>query len=235
MPENSPSSLDNLHIASPCHASWDAMTGDDNARFCKTCQKNVFNLSLMTRADAENLIRAKEGNLCVRFAQREDGTILTQDCPVGFERAKQGALRPWRAFAAGIAAVLATLSSLLGIAPRALAQPPLNITPSRVREVKGEMVAPPTAVRMGDVAVKCVAPPTGELKATMGKPSVKTLQGEPQAIPKPTPQATSQPIRMMGRISAHPTTTVMGSPPPVPVKTAPKTKKSAPKTKRAAR
>lgn len=75
--------LEQIKIASPCHANWDEMTGTDQARFCQSCRKNVYNLSEMTRAEAEALIQEKEGCLCVRFYTRADGTLLTQDCPVG--------------------------------------------------------------------------------------------------------------------------------------------------------
>ncbi|MEO6951527.1 MAG: hypothetical protein ABI321_06930 [Polyangia bacterium] len=75
--------LDNLHIAAPCKADWDRMAGDARARFCGSCEKNVYNLSDMTRAEAEALLVEKEGKLCVRYFQRADGTILTADCPTG--------------------------------------------------------------------------------------------------------------------------------------------------------
>jgi hypothetical protein len=75
--------LDQITVASPCHASWDAMTGDDRARFCDRCEKKVYNLSGMTHAEARALVTQNEGKLCVRFYRRADGTMLTQDCPVG--------------------------------------------------------------------------------------------------------------------------------------------------------
>jgi hypothetical protein len=75
--------LANVRVASPCVARWADMTGDDRARFCAQCQKSVYNLSEMTAEDAADLIRKKEGKLCVRFYQRADGTVLTADCPVG--------------------------------------------------------------------------------------------------------------------------------------------------------
>jgi hypothetical protein len=59
------------------------MKGDARVRFCDLCKLNVYDLSAMTRADAENLVREREGRLCARFFRRDDGTILTQDCPVG--------------------------------------------------------------------------------------------------------------------------------------------------------
>ena len=75
--------LADVRVASPCHAAWDNMKGDEQTRFCGLCRKNVYNLSEMTRQEAENLIREKEGKLCVRYYQRTDGTVLTKDCPIG--------------------------------------------------------------------------------------------------------------------------------------------------------
>jgi hypothetical protein len=39
--------LDEIEIATPCPASWEAMTGDDRSRFCGQCRLNVYNLSAM--------------------------------------------------------------------------------------------------------------------------------------------------------------------------------------------
>jgi len=75
--------LTNLSIASPCSTNWNEMAGDEQTRHCQECQLNVYNLSNMTRQEAETLIQKKEGRLCVRFYRRLDGTILTKDCPVG--------------------------------------------------------------------------------------------------------------------------------------------------------
>jgi hypothetical protein len=81
--------LENVRIASPCSADWNEMYGDDRSRFCGQCRLNVYNLSGMTRYDAENLLRLSEGRLCVRYYQRPDGTIMTKDCPVGWARIKE--------------------------------------------------------------------------------------------------------------------------------------------------
>ena len=83
------SPLDNVRVASPCSSDWDSMYGDDQKRFCKECKLNVYNLSGMTREDAERLVTNAEGRLCVRFYRRPDGTIITQDCPVGWAKIKQ--------------------------------------------------------------------------------------------------------------------------------------------------
>jgi hypothetical protein len=83
------SPLNNIRIASPCSADWDQMYGDDRKRFCGDCKLNVYNLSGMSRDEAEALIMKAEGRLCVRFYQRRDGSVITQDCPVGWARVKQ--------------------------------------------------------------------------------------------------------------------------------------------------
>ena len=75
--------IDHLTIASPCHASWNGMQGDDRARFCGLCEKHVYNIAAMTSTEVESLIRRTEGHFCARLYRRRDGTVLTADCPVG--------------------------------------------------------------------------------------------------------------------------------------------------------
>lgn len=75
--------LGSVRVAAPCKASWERMEGDDRVRHCEACEHKVYNLSGMNRAEAEALVSGAEGRLCVRFYRRPDGTMLTQDCPVG--------------------------------------------------------------------------------------------------------------------------------------------------------
>ena len=81
--------LANIKIAAPCSADWNEMNGSERVRFCASCQLNVFNLSAMTKREAEKLIIETEGNLCVRFHRRADGTVLTQNCPTGLKALKR--------------------------------------------------------------------------------------------------------------------------------------------------
>ena len=103
-----PIPLDQIRVASPCHASWDDMRGDDRRRFCGQCHKHVHNLSGMSRDEAEALVHQTEGRMCARFFRRSDGTMLTQDCPVGLRAAWRKSL-----LLAGAAAVL--LIGFLGV------------------------------------------------------------------------------------------------------------------------
>lgn len=75
--------VDRLRIASPCPMNWESMTGDERARFCQQCKLHVYNISEMTRGQAEALILKTEGRFCARLYRRADGTVLTKDCPVG--------------------------------------------------------------------------------------------------------------------------------------------------------
>jgi hypothetical protein len=135
--------LDDIRIASPCNADWDDMVGDERSRFCGKCEKNVYNLSALSRIEAETLVNSTEGRMCVRFFERADGTILTADCPVGVEKKRLRA-RIW----ARISGAAASLALLVGLAGRATADVSVsdgnnrdgNATQSKAREKKGERV-----------------------------------------------------------------------------------------------
>jgi hypothetical protein len=98
--------LDDLRVASPCMASWDEMAGTDRVRFCRHCEKNVYNLSAMSRDEAETFVRECEGRACVRFYRRADGTMLTDDCPIGLRALRRAAGLTWSVFACTMATVI---------------------------------------------------------------------------------------------------------------------------------
>jgi hypothetical protein len=131
--------LDNIRIASPCPANWDEMFGDDRKRHCGECKLNVYNLSGMTRREAENLLVNSEGRLCVRFFRRADGTILTKNCPVGWAAVKQRVSR----------VATAVFSMVAGLFGGIFAFSLINERSSNERV--GKIAIAPRAV-MGDVA-----------------------------------------------------------------------------------
>lgn len=103
--------LKNVRIASPCSANWDEMIGDEQKRFCSKCNLNVYNLSGMSQLAAEKLLLESEGRLCVRFYRRTDGSVLMQDCPVGWQAVKRRVSR----LATAAFSLLAGLFGGLGI------------------------------------------------------------------------------------------------------------------------
>lgn len=98
--------LDNIKIASPCSQDWSAMIGNERNRHCGDCRLNVYNLSGMTRIEAENFLINAEGRVCVRFFKRADGTVLTKDCPVGWRAIKRRVSKMATAFASLVFAFL---------------------------------------------------------------------------------------------------------------------------------
>ncbi len=197
--------LESLQVASPCHADWNAMRGDDRSRFCPSCAKNVYNLSAMTRPEAELLLQEKEGRLCVRYYLREDGTMLTQDCPVGVAALKQRS--PSFALWAGVASLFVLVGALLSPTlitgahaqpdPQSGQIPAQTATPTSESQPTAE---PPLDYEMGDVAI--ALPPTAvpTPTPTVAEPTNGAIKGEMSVVP--TPAATPrQLVPLMGKPS----------------------------------
>jgi len=98
--------FDHVRRASPCRARWDKMSGDGRVRACATCAASVYDLSELTRDEAEALLAKNENDqaeTCARVYEREDGTLLAADCAVGARRR-----RFWRVVAVAVATLGAT-------------------------------------------------------------------------------------------------------------------------------
>ena len=178
--------LDQVRVASPCKADWNEMLGDERVRFCLSCEKNVYNLSSMTTDDAESLLRKRLGNdLCVRFYQRADGTILTADCPVGVKKKRRKKLALAVAGAGALAAAAATSflsrrTCNLGASTQGAMTP---VAGGMMYEGDGQ----PVEVKGDPMAV----PPVAPIPTTMGSavPTFTTVMGAPPALPDPGPPA----------------------------------------------
>jgi hypothetical protein len=66
-----------LNVVAPCSESWKGMAGDARARFCTKCDRTVHDLSAMNDANARALLADPAERVCVRFAVRRDGTVVT--------------------------------------------------------------------------------------------------------------------------------------------------------------
>jgi hypothetical protein len=163
--------LDNLRVASPCTADWAQMTGDDRVRACASCQKNVYNLSELTRDEAEALILEKHGDLCGRYFQRKDGTILLKDCEVGVSRSRKR-----RLIAAGAFALLGGAGALTALwqsdeAPLQMAgglsfEPPIAVELEEPKPAHTEPVPEPKPEEQFIIGLMA-APTTQELAADL--------------------------------------------------------------------
>jgi hypothetical protein len=191
--------LENLRIATPCTADWAEMSGSDKVRFCGLCEKNVYNLSAMTREEAESLVQRKDGRMCVRLYQRHDGTVLTADCPVGVQRERLRQ-RVW-ARISGLAASFGLVLGLAGGRARAdltfknRQHPVAQNQPVPPHPVMGGAVARPEPPMMGKVAyVEPKAKPPEPPRPVMGEPMpVREMMGDISEPIPPTPPKTVDP------------------------------------------
>lgn len=124
-----PNLLDHMKVAAPCHEDWNAMRGNDEVRFCSHCAKDVHNLSQMTRAEAETLIRKSNGRLCVRYVRRADASVVTlppQSSSKRFNDSSSSA-RASRLAAGAFTAALAVTSPLAAQTSSSPAPPTVNV------------------------------------------------------------------------------------------------------------
>lgn len=189
--------LQNVRVAKPCHASWDDMHRVDGnrVRFCDGCQKRVYNLSEMGQAEAEGLLRAHEGHLCVRYYRRHDGTILTSDCPVGLRAARDMFLTRARV-SAGLCFMLC-----VAFAAYRVSNHPADVP----ADLPKQTIPGPIEPLMGAVAPKVeVKPETGHFTTGIVAPPPQVPQGEMGTMTMGKPVA---PTRMeMGDIAIEPPT-----------------------------
>lgn len=96
--------LDNLCIAAPCSIAWESMQGDNRKRECGGCSRSVFNISDMTKSEAELFLRENaQAPPCMIFYRRHDGTVMTDNCPVGLRKLRDRCRAVVRAASAVVA------------------------------------------------------------------------------------------------------------------------------------
>lgn len=184
--------LKNIRIASPCNQSWAKMTGDEKSRFCQLCELNVYNLSGMTKQEAESFLSQKEGRVCVRYFQREDGTILTKDCPVGIELKHKRRTRIIRQSIKGGIAASVLIATAIGTFTHQVNannknEPLMGAVPIH-QEVAGGMFIPPKVDNkeiMGDIAEP--SPPEKQVEPAVNNPP-RQLMGKPMIKPEQPPE-----------------------------------------------
>ena len=150
--------LDQVSIASPCTAPWEEMHGNDQVRFCGKCQKNVYNFAEMTRGEVEELIREKEGKLCGRIYRRQDGTLLTSDCPVGLREVRARIVRAVCGIAATFLALVGGVVWGRGIAGKS--QTGVSVVDYGPLKRFAQWIDPPRFYAAGDICVPPTPPPT---------------------------------------------------------------------------
>jgi hypothetical protein len=159
--------FDELAIDEPCGESWEAMPGDETARHCARCDREVHDLSAMAREDAQRLVDGADGPLCVRFRRREDGTLASRERSRGVAR--------WIAGLSGAVLSLQVIGSAradLSVedkkkANRDRGSHKAKPAPPPVGEVVDAPVALPAQAPaiMGSISREAVRPPTEAVRA----------------------------------------------------------------------
>ncbi|MGV3722772.1 MAG: hypothetical protein ACO1SX_17855 [Actinomycetota bacterium] len=160
---NSRHTVNGIQIASPCHMNWDEMEGDDRKRYCRGCRLHVFNISEMDVEEAAQLISDSTDRLCVRLYRRRDGTVLTQDCPVGLRAAIR---RRATAFAGSLAMGVGVLASVL-LRPGSRTMPTGTVEHAEALGSPAPVEPPP--LQMGEVTGMIGTVPTVTPVARMGR------------------------------------------------------------------
>jgi len=123
--------LDRMAVASPCPMAWNDMVGDDRVRFCNQCNLNVYNISAMTRLEAESFISNAEGRICAKFYRRADGSILTRDCPVGLRAIRK---KVSRASAAAFSAMISLFGGSTIFAQQSTSEAKVDVQRTTMRD-----------------------------------------------------------------------------------------------------
>jgi hypothetical protein len=176
-----------LPIADPCHENWDAMSPVQRGRFCKSCDKQVFDLSSMTEPEARGVLREHAGgNICVRYCHDTAGNIRFRPAA------------PARAAALALALAACTpheapaqrhqvVGELVDVTPEAEVLGNMPVEPEH--ELMGDVEAPPDPEAESTNGVD--EPATQRLVPCMGKPVIHERKGdvavpeEPCDSPKP--------------------------------------------------
>lgn len=171
--------LENIKVASPCPANWNEMHGNERQRYCSECKLNVYNLSDMTRREAENFLINAEGRVCVKFYRRTDGTVLTKDCPVGWQAVKKRVSRTAKAFVSVCAGIFGGIFAFNQFQPNQNVQNENskkvsainpNIAPNKVENFKGNSIPSiPKEESVADVNYKNYESVVGQLEISPEK------------------------------------------------------------------
>ena len=166
--------LEQVHIPEPCSADWSTMAGDERTRFCEACGKHVHDLSARSRVEAEAIVNASGGKLCVQMTLDYQGRPITRD---GW-RAWLVARWVWPAASAAVALTLAMIGcrKQRGVVAGGISAYPGSM---QVRTA-----GTPSVQVMGDVDPTCATQPETQPST---QPSMVLGEIEPTTMPATAP------------------------------------------------
>jgi hypothetical protein len=210
--------LDRVEVASPCPASWDGMKpvdADGAVRYCGECRLNVYNLSDMTADRAEALLREHEGKrLCVAFFRRTDGTVLTQDCPVGLKIARRKAVVQRARMVVSLSVAISSLivPTLTGASPNGKQKPKAKTVMARpkyelpVDRTTGSLIVSNKYRQFMDLghAKANIKPGSKKAGSKHGGKTGKKATSIKVTVGQPVVKQPPHPPRLLGEVAAQP-------------------------------
>jgi len=175
-----------LRVKRPCRLPWDGLTPvSDDVRHCETCGKEVHDISALTYAEAEALVRSdetRERGLCGRIERRtSDGAIRLAD----------GYAFPENARASRKALTVAATVASFGLAACATQPAPVP-----------ELVSPPF---VSGAPLAAPAPKPTPKEPTPEPPELGLAappEPTPEPEPPPSPPIAAKPVLQAGKPSA---------------------------------
>ncbi len=129
--------LEQVRVGNPCPKQWEELRGDAQVRFCDECELRVFNLSEMTRDEAQSLLDAHPDRLCVCYRPNTTGGVT----PLDYQTVKpRRPMRWWYALGA-FGAIAATAVEAIFFFGR---PKPAVVTPMIMGDIAPVQINPPT-------------------------------------------------------------------------------------------
>ncbi len=197
--------IDDVAITKPCAALWTEMKGDDRARFCKLCKKNVYDTTALDECEMERMLAAPVAP-CLRIHRDLSGRVLTRD---------RLAALAFTIATAGLAACAVPYDSAdagdSGNTTRHTISHQVAATTVNVRDGQGQRVSPTTTIP------ELLTPFSDGHETTVGEPASPSNEHPIGRIALAQPRVemgdVAEPTPMMGGITAPPI--LMGAPPPM--------------------
>lgn len=171
-----------IPILRPCSERWEDMEGDSRRRHCCACEREVYDLSAMTRGEAEPLLRRRRAGeeICVRYAIDRSGEVQFREA----SQVPVALLRPARRIAVGAGLLGAALSGCASRVVTKSTTPPLAvIRPVQAQAAPGQPAeCPPQRERQRAAQPPAAAEqPTAPERPPPGRAPATSVAGTPSA------------------------------------------------------
>lgn len=178
--------LETIAPAGSCSARWEQMSGDDLARRCHRCHREVYDFAKMGDAEIERLLASLGPDSLQQLRRREDGRVVVGTCA---QERPNGMLRGTRTVAAALlfggAAVIGASLAEYGMPEPSLPEEPVeerapppppaiasvnleSLRSNRVDRMPEDPTEPSAPPRPLEERIRWLAPEVWEVDRTLG-------------------------------------------------------------------